>query len=233
MPPGDIVTAIAWIVVIGAALAVGLRSSAANKQLEALKAREAAESAEAARLAEAADLAFVETAAHLMPDWSQALSRLKQKYGWIDLLECSGLNQLHVQLLRQIFDDDNVDLPNMLLTRTDEDSRRVLRDANELTHAPGWPEDVEAMIQEPTVQTLLDLARMGYVTAQPAGLEPTREYWVSLTPSGVALKRLDSQFRDRSDRHPNWPSASPSLKLRPSVARIVGRSIAQAISSAA
>lgn len=225
MTAGEFITGSAWLAIILGAVILNFRSSKADKLAAERHKQEAASREQLAQQADLEEAAFVQKALAMLPDAESSLAHLKHRYGWREILESYGIHGLHLRLLRQTIDGGDIDLPNMDLLREDPEARRLLREAQSLASPPGWPEDVESLIQDPTVQTLLELQDCALVVAKPLGPEPTNKYSVSFTDTGRRLERLDTSFRDKGDRHPAWPNARPSMKIGRQVSRVVAAAL--------
>lgn len=232
MSPADIVSGAAWFALIAGAAMLIMRSGASDKASAEQKLRNAASAEGESKLNEAAEVAFLNESAAILPDAERALANLKRKYGWQEILDCAHIGALELRLFRDIEEEGEISLPNLELARSDPETRRLVREARYLAPAPGWPEDVRDLIQQPTVQTLLALQARGLLMAKPHEKEPTQRYFVELTDAGRNLGRFDNLFRDK-DQHPAWPNSRPSQIVQGQVARIVDLALRSNAKSAA
>ncbi|MEY4751926.1 MAG: hypothetical protein RIQ60_4140 [Pseudomonadota bacterium] len=152
------------------------------------------------------------------------LRRLKERYGWAEIVGTHDLSRNHLKLLRQCsVEGDDIELPNLEITNFGPDERRVAREAKRVAEPLFDPYDPWSTVQEPTVQTLRELQRDGFVLVSPEPGNNRREFFVRLTPRGSRMVEADYALKDRNDGLPGAIKLPKSNDAKKNIAAILRR----------
>ena len=226
MSDTDAATSVSWVVVIlflwVFAVLRSFRNEAEAKDYAIEKKAEVA--LKKAKDAEV-EMELIAQAASALPDAIAAVTLLKSRYGWAEIVNTIGLHRLHLETLREVKYSSEIDLPNMKLRRYGREEARVIKRAKEIATPRDYEYGLESIFQEPTTDTLLELHQWGYVKASSRGDKNGRQYTVVATEMGQHLIGLDAKFSDPNDGLPGFCITPSSEQARRAVSHIVYSSI--------
>jgi hypothetical protein len=196
--PGIIMTCfICAFIVIGI---ISSRTERQNKQLEQdKKAKITSEEIELKQ----DELSYISSVTALLPDSEAALNQLNDRYRWANLIGVIGIGIHQLTILRIVNQDKKVTLPNMQADHYLAEERYVVETVRKTTSARddvGFY-GVDAYAQEPTVDMLHNLVRLGYITIAEPVSKNSRTCDCELTTKGQTLLNLDNQHRSRNTSH--------------------------------
>ncbi len=146
------------------------------------------------------ELLFIAEATALLPDGIEAIQRLLERYTWQQILECTGVGTLHIELLRSIRSGREFDLLNPEASRPNEAEREAFREAKRAARTAAESFDRESWYQTPTTLTLKELVLGGFLESSPTVSSEDRTYIITIMPSGGRLLGLDKEFRNSTSR---------------------------------
>jgi len=220
------------IVVIGFFVLGIVLHSKREKEYEETKAKKKADDQQAAAIATAtaidAEIEMANQAVGMLPDIDSALSLLRTKYGWRELMETLQVHPLQLKLLRTLheLEPHHVNLPNMQADRYEEGERRVAKVVREISS----PYDdigfygIDSFAQEPTAEMLRGLVSAGYVSTAEHITKNTRDFECELTPDGAALLTLDARF-SRENTAKSYLRRAPCKEARKIITSVMYRCI--------
>ena len=178
------------------------------------KSKEVAEAAET----HAGHLKCIAEASAKLPDTSAAITQLKHRFTWQQIMESAGYRELHVQLLRRVGSGASLTLPNLNCRILGEMERETLAVASRTLHDQGlYQVPLDVGIQEPTTDVLSDLVLYDLVTCTPDVSNRDRDYVVYPTPEGASLIDLNRTFSSYNYQVPKYihlsKDVSDSLRL--------------------
>ncbi|GEM_PF-6726587 len=166
-----------------------------NRKLEAKREKD-----DAIRL----EIEVVESAYNALPDIDAAMTILKSRYAWRDILKSIGIYDTHLSLLKKIYYSQplQISLPDMQSSTYGDDEWRVIKNARknyeryDLYYKMSFLEEcdlfgIESIAQEPTVSTLVELNR--YVNTNVPITYERKSYICKLNQRGEALIRLNGE----------------------------------------